>query len=93
MKTKPSTYFELKEAWDDWGYFEYAGLTYKKGVNDNSANKLLQTLFAPMKIKAIEISPEVNQLRPFILPTKGFSMDEVMTLIQRTFNSAKRLTP
>lgn len=39
------------------------------------------------KIKPVEISPEVMQLRPFILPVKGFGMDEVLSLIQKVVDS------
>lgn len=82
-----STYFQLKEEWDEYGEFVYMGMTYKKGHNDFSARKILNRLFEPMKIQPIELSPAVISLRPFVMPVKGFGMDEVLTLIQKTVNA------
>lgn len=41
------------------------------------------------KIKSLPIDPELMALKPFITPTKGFSYDEVLSMIQSVINKAK----
>lgn len=42
--------------------------------------------FTYESIKKIPICPELMALKPFIIPIKGFSYDEVLSMIQGVIN-------
>jgi hypothetical protein len=43
------------------------------------------------KIEPIEIMPELMVLKPFIVPAKGFSYAEVLSMIQKLINSKSNI--
>jgi len=47
-------------------------------------------LFQYNKVKSIPIDPELMAIKPFIVPVKGFSYDEVLSMIQSVINKHKK---